>query len=75
MGRDHTGKNQKARGVANPLAAILSGVMLLDHLADTRDDPAPRAAARRIESAVAAALSCPGECIFLEEIESSGGTT
>ena len=44
------------RGVANPLAAILSGVMLLDHLADARDDPAPRASARRIESAVAAAL-------------------
>jgi len=44
------------RGVANPLAAILSGVMLLDHLADTRDDPAPQAAARRIEAAVAAAL-------------------
>jgi 3-isopropylmalate dehydrogenase len=43
-------------GVANPLAAILSGVMLLDHLADTHDDPSPRAAARRIESAVAEAL-------------------
>jgi 3-isopropylmalate dehydrogenase len=44
------------KGVANPLAAILSGVMLLDHLADVHDDPAPRAAARRIESAVHAAL-------------------
>jgi 3-isopropylmalate dehydrogenase len=44
------------RGVANPLAAILSAVMLLDHLADRHDDPAPRAAARRIEQAVAAAL-------------------
>lgn len=45
------------RGVANPLAAILSGVMLLDHLAETRGDPAPAAAARRIEAAVAAALA------------------
>ncbi|MDR3633894.1 MAG: isocitrate/isopropylmalate dehydrogenase family protein [Isosphaeraceae bacterium] len=45
------------RGVANPLAAILSGVMLLDHLADAHDDPSPRAAARRIESAVASALA------------------
>ena len=45
------------RGVANPLAAILSGVMLLDHLADAHDDPSPRAAARRIEAAVAAALA------------------
>ena len=41
------------RGIANPLAAILSGVMLLDHLADTHDDPAPRDAARRIDAAVA----------------------
>ena len=45
------------QGVANPVAAILSGVMLLDHLADRHDDPAPRAAARRIEAAVAAALA------------------
>ena len=44
------------QGVANPIAAILSGVMLLDHLADRHDDPAPRAAARRIDAAVAAAL-------------------
>src|SRR5205807_1454100 len=44
------------RGVAKPLAAILSGVMLLDHLGERHDDPAPRAAARRIDSAVAAAL-------------------
>ena len=45
------------RGVANPLAAILSGVMLLDHLADTHDDPAPRDAARRIDAAVTGALA------------------
>ena len=45
------------RGMANPLAAILSGVMLLDHLADTHDDPAPRVAARRIDAAVAGALA------------------
>lgn len=44
-------------GVANPLAAILSGVMLLDHLADRHADPAPAAAARRVESAVTAALA------------------
>jgi 3-isopropylmalate dehydrogenase len=45
------------QGIANPVAAVLSAVMLLDHLADRHDDPAPRAAARRIESAVAAALA------------------
>jgi 3-isopropylmalate dehydrogenase len=44
------------RGIANPIAAILSGVMLLDHLADVHDDPAPRAAARRLEAAVSEAL-------------------
>jgi 3-isopropylmalate dehydrogenase len=44
------------RGVANPLAAVLSGALLLDHLADRHGDDAPRAAARRIETAVQAAL-------------------
>jgi 3-isopropylmalate dehydrogenase len=45
------------RGLANPLAAILSGVLLLDHLADRHGDPAPSASARRVEAAVAAALA------------------
>ncbi len=45
------------RGVANPLAAILSGVMMLDYLAERHDDPSPAAAARRIEGAVHAALA------------------
>src|SRR5450432_1851723 len=44
------------KGVANPVATLLSGVMLLDHLADRHDDQAPRAAARRLEQAVAEAL-------------------
>ena len=50
------------RGVANPIAAILSAAMMLDHLADHHDDPAPRAAARRIEEAVAAAVAA-GEAL------------
>jgi 3-isopropylmalate dehydrogenase len=45
------------QGMANPVAAILSGVMLLDYLADRDGDAAPRAAARRIEAAVATALA------------------
>ena len=49
-------------GIANPLAAILSGVMLLEHLADAHHDLSLRAAARRIESAVAAALDA-GEAL------------
>jgi 3-isopropylmalate dehydrogenase len=44
------------QGAANPVATILSAAMMLDHLADRHDDPAPRAAARRIEAAVAGAL-------------------
>lgn len=44
------------QGVANPVAAIQSGVMLLDYLADRRSDPAPREAARRIETALQSAL-------------------
>jgi 3-isopropylmalate dehydrogenase len=44
------------QGVANPVAAILSGVMLLDYLADRHEDEAPLAAARRIDAAVAAAF-------------------
>ena len=38
---------------ANPLAAILSGAMMLDYLAETCDLPAYAAAATRIEDAVA----------------------
>lgn len=45
------------QGVANPVAAILSGAMLLEYLADRHDDPSPHEAARRIEAAVAAALA------------------
>jgi 3-isopropylmalate dehydrogenase len=48
------------QGVANPLAAILSGVLLLDHLADRHADPGPAAAARRIDTAVASALASGG---------------
>jgi 3-isopropylmalate dehydrogenase len=44
------------QGIANPVATVLSGVMLLDYLADRHQDAAPRAAARHIEAAVAAAL-------------------
>jgi 3-isopropylmalate dehydrogenase len=50
------------QGIANPVAAILSGALMLDHLAETHNDPAPRASARRIESAVAAALSAGEAC-------------
>jgi isocitrate dehydrogenase (NAD+) len=44
------------KGVANPLALLMSAVMLLNHLADERDDPACSAVADRIKSAYNAAL-------------------
>jgi isocitrate/isopropylmalate dehydrogenase len=36
---------------ANPLALLMSGVMMLRHLAETRNDPTCIAAANRIRSA------------------------
>ncbi len=44
------------QNLANPVATILSGVMLLDYLADRAGDDAVRTSARRIESAVWSAL-------------------
>jgi isocitrate dehydrogenase (NAD+) len=44
------------RGVANPLALLMSAVMMLNHLADEREDPACRDAAQRIKGAYDRAL-------------------
>jgi len=45
------------KGVANPLALLMSGVMMLNHIADTRGDESCRAAAGRIREAYNRALS------------------
>jgi isocitrate dehydrogenase (NAD+) len=45
------------KGVANPLAFLMSGVMMLNHLADKRGDEACRDAAARIKKAYDAALA------------------
>lgn len=45
------------KGVANPLALLMSAVMLLNHLADTREDKACRAVAERIKQAYNTALA------------------
>ena len=45
------------KGVANPLALIMSAVMLLNHIADTRGDEACRAPAMRIREAYNRALA------------------
>jgi isocitrate dehydrogenase (NAD+) len=44
------------QGLANPLALTMSAVMMLDHLARTREDEDCASAARRIESAYEACL-------------------
>ena len=43
-------------GVANPLAMLMSAVMMLNHLADTREDESCRRAAERIKAAYDRAL-------------------
>jgi isocitrate dehydrogenase (NAD+) len=45
------------KGIANPLALTMSAVMMLNHLADTRDCAASRKAAEAIKSAYNAALA------------------
>jgi isocitrate dehydrogenase (NAD+) len=49
---DIAGKN-----VANPLALLMSAVMMLNHLATDRDDPACRQTAERIKRAYDQALA------------------
>ena len=45
------------RGVANPLALLMSAVMMLNHVADTRSDPATGQSATRIKAAYDRALA------------------
>ncbi len=45
------------QGIANPLALIMSSVMMLNHLAETRDDPACRTAGERIKISYNRALA------------------
>ncbi len=45
------------KGLANPLALLMSAVMMLNHLADTRKDESCRAAAERIRTAYDRALA------------------
>ncbi len=45
------------KGVANPLALLMSAVMMLNHIADTRDDESCRESAVRIREAYNQALS------------------
>jgi isocitrate dehydrogenase (NAD+) len=49
------------RGIANPLALLMSAVMLLNHLAETREDAACAAAAQRIKDGYNHALAQGGK--------------
>jgi isocitrate dehydrogenase (NAD+) len=49
------------RGVANPLALLMSAVMLLNHLAETRGDPVCATAAQRIKDGYNHALAEGGK--------------
>ena len=55
-----TAPDLAGQGVANPVAAILSAAMMLDHLALTRHDESLAQAARRIEAAVAQTVGPAG---------------
>ena len=45
------------KGIANPLALLMSGVMMLEHMGDERDDDALRKAAVKIRSAYERAIA------------------
>jgi isocitrate/isopropylmalate dehydrogenase len=45
------------QGIANPLAVTMSSVMMLNHIADTRENPACREAGDRIKCAYNLALN------------------
>jgi isocitrate dehydrogenase (NAD+) len=45
------------KGIANPLALLMSGVMMLEHMGDERDDDALRKAAIKIRSAYERAIA------------------
>ena len=55
-----TAPDLAGQGIANPVAAILSAAMMLDHLGLTRQDASLARAATRIEAAVAGAVG-PGQ--------------
>lgn len=45
------------KGIANPLALLMSGVMMLNHIAETRADPRCRETAERLKTAYNRALA------------------
>jgi isocitrate dehydrogenase (NAD+) len=66
---DIAGKN-----LANPLACIMSGVMMLNHLYDTEHVPAYHAAAERIKAAYNHLLEEQNKDLLTRDLGGTGGT-
>lgn len=62
------------KGLANPLACIMSGVMLLNHLHDARGDTAAKAAAEKIKSAYNALLADGSPATLTRDLGGTAGT-
>ena len=62
------------KGLANPLACIMSGVMMLNHLFDTQHDQASRLAAEKIKNAYNALLSEAKKETLTRDLGGSAGT-
>src|SRR5690349_2735171 len=52
-----TAPDLAGKGLANPLACIMSGVMMLNHMAETRNDDTCRQAAKKIRDAYDSVLA------------------
>lgn len=63
------------KGLANPLACIMSGVMMLNHLYDTRHDKACHDAADKIKHAYNTLLAEAEKTTLTRDLGGSSGTT
>ena len=62
------------KGLANPLACIMSGVMLLNHLHDTAGDIAAKLAADRIKTAYNGLLAASNPATLTRDLGGTAGT-
>lgn len=62
------------QGLANPLACIMSAVMMLNYLSDTRHDPSCHAAAEKIKTAYNAVLTEGRKESLTRDLGGAGGT-
>ena len=62
------------KGLANPLACIMSGVMMLNYLHDTRHDESCRDAAEKIKAAYNALLTEANKATLTRDLGGTAGT-